>query len=427
MKMGNEAKDCEIHGQRGTLEVLWKIKFGRIFVDTQETKTLIMKNLILLIFFTLAVNVVFANLKFHPITFALSTDKESYFEGEKITFNVTITNTSAELTIPVLLPHTQNVGQKLFYLNAYDKANNTMLLRYTEDRMLQMMVHDTGSVQIRQLKPLEQIVIPIYLNDFENYFTYHTQNASHHKFEVPLFAGIYKINLTYNPNRILLGDSIYTYFNDFDKTPEPDGKWLMPSTGLISQMIDLKIKRSAEPTVSIERQKYYIKTDGYMYYYFTEDVDKIITDIRCIHMTTLPADSCSLARSEYFYIQFPDLYNEYINRFDDGDIREYRKFTSYCPEYLYTERYNDFKQKTHYELQLPNKLFYSVSYGQPSGNIHQETYCSEDGTLCTVNTYVYNKKGEFVRKEVTQTEPCVVVLIDGKKRSAHKVMNLEGK
>ncbi len=386
-----------------------------------------MKNFILLICFILVVNVVFANLKFHPVTFEISTDKESYYEGEKITFNITITNTSKELTIPVLLPHTQNVGQKLFYLNAYDKANNTMLLRYTEDRMLNMMVHDTGSVQIRQLKPLEQIVIPIYLNDFENYFTYHTQNASHHSFRVPLFAGIYRVNLTYNPNGILLGDSIYTYFNDFDKNTEPNGKWLMPASGLISQMIDLKIKRSADTTTTIERQKYYIKTDGYMYYYFNENVEKIITDQRCIHITTLPADSCTLAKGEYFYNQFPDLYNEYVTRFDDGDIREYRRFTNYCPEYLYTERYNEFKQKTHYELQLPNKMFYSVSYSQPSGNIHQETYCSEDGTLCNVSTYVYNKKGEFVRKEVTQTEPCVVVIIDGKKRSSHKVTNLEGR
>lgn len=77
-----------------------------------------------------------------------------------------------------------------------------MLLRYTEDRMLNMMVHDTGTVQIRYLKPLEQIVVPIYFNDFENYYNYHTQNASHHSFGVPLFAGLYKLNITYNPRGI---------------------------------------------------------------------------------------------------------------------------------------------------------------------------------------------------------------------------------
>jgi hypothetical protein len=379
---------------------------------------------ILLTFLILVINKnAFGNLKYHPISFILSTDKESYYEGEKITFFITITNNDKERTLPVLLPHTQNVGQKLFYLNAYDKANNTLLLRYTEDRMLNMMVHDTGNVQIRYLKPLEQLVVPIYLNDFENYYNYNTQNASHHSFGVPLFAGIYKVNVTYNPNGIALGDSIYSYYNDFDKNIPINGKELMPEQGQITQMIDLKIKRSADTIVSIERQKYYIKTNGYNYFYFNKYVDNINTSDGCVHITTLPPDSCSL-KNEYFYNQFNDLYNEYIVRFDDGDIREYRRFTNWCPEYLYTLRYNEFKQRTNYEYQLPDGRFYSVTYNQPSGNIHQETYCSEDGTLCNVTTYMYNQKGEFVKKKLEQTEPCSVIILDGKKRSAKRVVNL---
>ena len=38
---------------------------------------------------------------------------------------------------------------------------------------------------------------------------------------------------------------------------------------------------------------------------------------------------------------------------------------------------------------------------------------------------IYNKKGEFVRKEVSQTQPCIEVELDGKKRSAKRVY-LEG-
>ncbi len=382
---------------------------------------------ILLTFFILLINKnAKAYLKYHPISFVLSTDKESYFEGEKITFNITITNTDKEKSHPVLLPHTQNVGQKLFYLNAYDKANNTLLLRYTEDKMLKMMVHDTGTVQIRYLKPLEQIVVPIYLNDFENYFNYHTLNASHHSFGVPLFAGIYKVNVTYNPNGITLGDSIYNYYNDFDKNIPENGKQLMPEQGQITQMIDLKIKRSSDTIVSIERKKYYISTDGHRYYYNSRYTPKISTDTSCHHISNLPPDSFSI-KDEYFYSYFYDQYAEYINRFDDGDIREYRKFSDWCPSYLYTERYNEFKQKTQFEFQLPDKRFYSVSYHQPSGNIHQETYCSESGILCNVTTYIYNNKGELIRKDTIQTEPCSEVLIDGKKRSAKRVINLEGK
>lgn len=367
----------------------------------------------------------FAYLINHPISFTLSLDKESYYEGEKITFFITITNNDKDRTLPVLLPHTQNTGQKLFYLNAYDKANNTMLLRYTEDKMLHMMVHDTGNVQLRYLKPLEQVVVPLYLNDFENYFNYHTQNASHHSFGVPLFAGIYKINVTYHPKGIPLGDSIYTYYNDFDKNIPIEGKQLMPAQGQISPLIDLKIKRSADTIVSIERQNYYIKTNGYNYFYFNKYMDKINTGEGLVHISTLPADSCTI-KNEYFYNQFNELYNEYIVRFDDGDIREYRRFTNWCPEYLYTERYDAFKKKTNHEFQLPDGRFYSVTYHQPSGNIQQESYCSEDGTLCNITTYIYNKKGEFVKKKIEKTQPCAVVIIDEKKRSVKRVVNLEG-
>ncbi len=384
-----------------------------------------MKNTLTLISFLLIANSVLANLKYHPISFLITTDKESYYEGEKITFNITITNTSKEFSYPVLLPHTQNVGQKLFYLNVYDKADNTLLLRYTEERMLNMMVHDTGTVQIRYLKPQEQIVIPIYLNDFENYYNYHTQNASHHSFGVPLFAGIYKIHVVYNPKGILPGDSIYSYYGDFDKNLPNSNKLAIHENGVVSQMIDLKIKRSADTIIIIEGKKYFVKTDGHRYFYLSQNSPQITTDTSCHHITDLPPDSCSI-KNEYFYSHFNDLYAEYIARFEDGDIREYRKFSDWCPGYLYTERYNQLKQKTHYELQLPDKRFYSVSYHQPSGSMHQETYCSADGTLCNVTTYVYNKEGKFKRKEFSQTQPCIEVEIDGKKRSAKRGIILEG-
>jgi hypothetical protein len=53
-----------------------------------------------------------ADMKYHPIRFVLSTSGESYYEGGKITFNITITNTDKTHSYPVLLPHTQNTGSK---------------------------------------------------------------------------------------------------------------------------------------------------------------------------------------------------------------------------------------------------------------------------------------------------------------------------
>jgi len=110
------------------------------------------------------------------------------------------------------------------------------------------------------------------------------------------------------------------------------------------------------------------------------------------------------------------VFAEYISRFEDGDIKEYRKFRDGCPNYLHTERYNAFKQKTHFEMQLPDKRFYSVSFHQPGGNIHQESYCAADGTLCVVTNYVYNEKGVLKRKDITQTQPCNEIELDQKKK-----------
>lgn len=383
-----------------------------------------MKIFLSLLFIWLFSFSLFADLKYHPIKFELSTEKDYYYEGEKITFFVTITNTDPEQAHPVLIPHTQNVGQKLFYLNLYDKANNTFLLRATENRTLNMMVHDTGSVKMVYLKPLEKIIIPIYINDFENYYSYHTQNSSHHSFGVPIFAGIYKVNVIYNPYGIALGDSIYNYYNNTETDLPNNGKLAMWSTGDQSHFITLKIRRSNDTIVSIERDTFYIKTDGYMYYYMSEYMNVITTDLRCIHITTLPPDSCSLPKNEYFYSHFTDLYAEYISWFDDGDIREYRKFTDYCPDYLYTERYNENKQKVLYQIQLPDKRFYSVSYIQPVNSIEEESYCLPNGTKCDVTTYKYDRQGILIRKKQIQTEPCVEVLLEGKVRSCKRVTNL---
>lgn len=367
-----------------------------------------------------------ADLPYHPIRFGLSTDKEIYYEGEKITFYITITNSSKETPYPVLLPHTQNTGPKLFCLNAYDKAANYHVLRYTEDPMLRMMVHDTGSVKIHYLQPLEEIVVPIYLNDFENYFNYHTQNSSHHSFGVPLFAGIYQINVSYRPMGLALGDSLYNYYHDTHNDFPSNGKLAMPGDGDLSNTITLKIRRSADTIVSIERKNYYIKSDGHRYYYFSEPMDQIVTDLRCIHITSLPPDSFTQARGEYFYSHFTDLFAEYVGWFDDGDLREYRKWTDYCPDDLFTLRFNAFKQKTFFAQQLADGRWYEADYHQPGGKLHREQYCSKDGTLCHEIRYEYNKDGTLRRTRMVPVAPCIETMLDGKMRSLHRVDELGG-
>ena len=304
-----------------------------------------MRSNVLLWMFVLVAKLACADLPYMPIRFELRTDKASYYEGEKITFLLTMRNIDKEKAYPVLLPHTQNTGNKLLCLQAFDKAQNTHIKRYEEDPEMKMMVHDTGSVQIKYLKPLEEVTVSIYLNDFENYYSYHTQTASHHSFGVPLFAGVYQINVKYNPAGILLGDSLYNYINHYEGDYPNNGKIPMPTNGMESNKCWVKIKRSADTTVSIERKTYYVLTNGHYYYYHTRYLKEINTGLDCIHITSLPADSCSLPTNEYFYNHFTDVFAEYITRFENGDIKEYRKFSDYCPSDLYTVKYNEAKQR----------------------------------------------------------------------------------
>ena len=43
-----------------------------------------------------------ANLIYHPISFTIQTEKESYYEGEKINFIITVSNTSKEYSLMFL-------------------------------------------------------------------------------------------------------------------------------------------------------------------------------------------------------------------------------------------------------------------------------------------------------------------------------------
>ncbi len=376
-----------------------------------------MKKTFILLLIILSSNLALADMKYDPISFNLSTEKESYYESEKVTFLITIKNKDKENSYPVLIPHTQNSGQKLFCFNVYDKANNTLLLRFSEDPLLKMMVHDTGTVKIIYLKPLEEIVIRMYWNDFEGNNNYQLQNSSHHSFGTPLFAGIYKINVLYQPNGIALGDSIYNYYNNTEEDLPANGKLDLPANGDQSNFCFLKIRKSKESILSIEGIKYYTQwdKDRNWCWYYIDSIGNGGSNERLVHITNLPIDSFSLPKGEYFYTHFTNKFAEVIVRFDDGDIKEYRKYRDNCPEELFTERYNDVKQKTYNAVKLPDGRFYNITYNQPGGTKHQEMYYAEDGSMVVITNYTYTKSGKVARNETVQTLPCVSDTLEGKK------------
>jgi hypothetical protein len=363
-------------------------------------------NYLISIFFFLS-HTAYADLKYLPLKFELKTDKEIYKEGEIISLKIVISNIDKHHNYPVLVPKSGNNGLKLFYLEVYDVAKNTSLMRYQEEKTNNIN-QEKSAYEIRYLKPLESIEIPFYLNETD------TSSIFNHQIGVPLFAGIYQFRINYQTLGIKEASPIFHFYNHSEEEIPLDGKMAMPSSGLLSNFLQIKIKRTSDTIVNISGKNYYIKPNGDRHLYLTENLAQIVTDERCVHITNIPPDSCS-ANREYFYSYFKDLYTEYVNRFNDGDIIEYRKFRNECPDYLYTEKFNENKQKTFWALQLNDKSFYKVSYIQPGDKLEQETFCTFQGTSCKVITYIYDKNGILKNTKTELFEECMEVEIDGKK------------
>ena len=383
------------------------------------------KKTFLIYYLFVITNNLFADLKYEPIRFNIRTEKESYYEGEKITFIISITNIDKSKTYPVLLPHTQNTGNKLFQLILYDKAQNFALIRGAENPKMNMMVHDTGSVQLKFIQPLEKIEYKIDLNDFENYYSYHTLTSSHHSFGTPLFPGKYRISVLYVPYRHSLGDSIYSYYNGIWSSPsdqdfishKPNTQEI-PWQGVESDRIDLKILKSPDSIVSIEGKKYAIKLSNNKFYYFLDSIG--IIGKNELYVSNIPIDSFRCIKDEFSINQTNPLYSEYIMRFKDGDIKEYIKYTDsfpdiemykqsyFCPNILKYVQFNHFKKYVYFAEKISNMGFNSYTYHQPLNKIHQETNCSADGTLCVTKTYIYDAKGKLIKTNLHQNHIIIL-------------------
>lgn len=365
------------------------------------------------------------NLPQNPLSLSLGTNKVIYREGETIVMSLTISNTSAKLSFPVFLPLNDAAARRLFRLRVFDKANNSSILRYGNERGSDSLFTDTASIVPYELKPLEQKILRFSFNGAGNSSVQPEERLFIHDLGLPLFAGVYKVALCYDPKGIPAADRLYCYSQEFNTVKAESDFPCLPEAGLQSQLAGLKIKRQADSLIEIAGQTFFIKTDGYLYFYFTEKKEKISTDETCMHITNLPSDSCSLPSREYFYNYFKDRFAEYIARFDDGDLREYRRFRNECPDDLYTEQYNENKEKIRYACHLPNGMYYEIRYRQPDGRIIETWYCSDEGTTCTQSVYVYNKKGEFVKIRRIKTQMCLIVEVDGKRMSSAIGINLE--
>jgi hypothetical protein len=344
-----------------------------------------------------------ANLIMPPLQLELQCDQSRYAEGQPMQFTLIITNQSTQDDYPIVLPAEGPGAAGVFFFNMYDKAKNTRILRYAEA----CPSLDSGKTNLLWLKPQQQIRIPLTLQA-------ETTTPTHqaHHFEQPVFAGEYLFSVRYQPKG-RQHDSLYWFFDSHSKI-KPAGHF-MPSDGLNSQTCSTSVFRTADTLVSIDGKPYFIKTDGHRFFYFSEWMPTITTDIRCVHITNLPPFASALASEEYYYSHFSD-FAEYIRRFDDGDVQEYRKFSDYCPSYLHTQAFDEQKRPTLLAYQMPDARFYRAEYQQPGNLLIRESICSPTGTSCRETTFRYDEQGNLLDSKSSNTQPCVEVYVDGKLR-----------
>lgn len=338
-----------------------------------------------------------------PLQLELQCDQSRYAEGKPMRFTLIITNQSLQDNFPIVLPAEGPEAAKVFFFNMYDKARNTTVLRYAES----CPSLDTGKTNLLWLKPQQQIRIPLTLYADTGMPTRQT-----HHFEYPVFAGEYVFSVRYQPKG-RQHDSLYWCFDlKFEKK---SGSYFMPLDGMESQPCSTSVFRTADTLVNIDGKPYFIKTDGHLFYYFSEWVNAITTDTRCVHITNLPTFASTLPSGEYYYSHFSD-FAEFIRRFDDGDVQEYRKFSDYCPSYLHNEVFDEQKRRTLLAYQMRDTRFYRAEYQQPGNLLIRESLCSPTGTYCRETTHKYDPQGKQIDSKNSTTQPCVEMLLNGKLR-----------
>jgi hypothetical protein len=141
---------------------------------------------------------------------------------------------------------------------------------------------------------------------------------------VPLFVGEYLVIANYSPKGV--ADSLYHFLQSTDEEQMPN-KINFMGIGETAKCT-LKIKKAALGKIKIQGVEYncvQYQKDDYYNYYADSNAQK--------HYNPTHAVSTNMGSYHvisFDYSSYPNLYNEYIKRFANGDIQEYRRFANSC-------------------------------------------------------------------------------------------------
>ncbi len=196
---------------------------------------------LVIVFFFFSVSLLRADLPYTPVSLKLQTNKVVYQPGERIEFRLKVYNSDKTRSYPIVLPGTQNKGQKLIQLRFYSVNEKTKF--YTcvakENPDIQMNCKAPGNVSVRQLAQGDSTEIVFFLNDHKNFLT---QTASHHELDKPLLQGTYQVHIYYDPSLTEFRD-LYHYISSTNDSSSLE-KLNFWTGGNVCQYIPITINKS---------------------------------------------------------------------------------------------------------------------------------------------------------------------------------------
>ena len=356
--------------------------------------------IILLSFFSLLAR---ADLPYMPFKFELKTAKETYEEGDKVEFLLTVTNQDKEHSWPLLMPGTQNSGLKLIYLEVFDIAGNLHLLRAKEEREMNMLIKRPGVFITHQLQPGEQIHYTFYWNDSSRSTNINVE--SHHLLDVPLFTGVYKVRMLYNPQGTVAGDSLYHFLSSTDEEQSPVKVNFF--SGGTAATCELRITKSNKTQLTVQQWELNVKEEregGYFYYRKDDSTNYM-------HYIEATPGAYKPTGRYYTYLKETSI-AEFITRFENGHIRNYRRYRSECPTPVLEREFNEAGTLIHKADRLTSGEVTETHY-HSDGRINTEEFYTADAKQQKLITYIYKPDGSLRRKKIEVFEhPCVMSLLE---------------
>ena len=364
-----------------------------------------LKTLLIIICCTFSAGHLLADMPYMPIKFSLHTTQQSYWEGDRIDFILTIQNTDKDMTYPILTPG-QNSGNKIVYLRVYDPAGNLFVLRAEENRQILMTIKHIGINGLVQLGPGQQLEIPFSWNDSVNYTN---EVSAHHAFNKPIFSGLFNFQAIYNPFGTVAGDTLYHYMSNTEE--QQLASKLNFIGACMSDPCLVKIKKKKAGRVRIDGIQYNcLGSDerGQYTYYLGDSAPK-----NMVHISSASSGS-TLVILDWIKLANGDI--EWIQRYKSGNIADYMLMReSKCPDAYYRRCFTQRDENMgweHWNLveqtdTLANGSTIRIIYNQDSTKMYEELY-DKPTHIHTSKKYIYkNGRLHNVKKQSeTYKEPC---------------------